>query len=109
MNDMFNMSENEFLKSKINFLIEKISIYEELDANSKAFKILIDKLLCSNPTNINIEDAKGIIIHRGLPDEFIMCCECKKYLNNLHYNYYNNRVDDNGYLIRINNKCLNCS
>ena len=50
-----------------------------------------------------------MILHRGKPEGLHECSKCAEMKDNSNFTYYNQRVDKNGYLMRSNALCLNCS
>lgn len=49
------------------------------------------------------------ILTKGLPEEKMECRECRKTLDSSFFSYYLSRVDRNGYLMRSNALCEECS
>jgi len=58
---------------------------------------------------IEMDDIKGIIFHRGLPQGLHECSVCNEYKDNTNFKYYQQRVDNKGYLMRSNAHCSLCS
>mgnify|MGYP006118497691 CR=1 FL=1 len=103
------------LNNKINnilnanyFFKDKIAIYESLEDNWRKLYNKYEQLFLTNPTNVNIEDAVGIILHRGIPDGIQTCKQCNKIFENTEFKYHQDRVNKDGYLIMINDICVNC-
>jgi hypothetical protein len=77
----------------------------ELQTELTALKLLID----TNQSIVPIEEAKGCIFHRGLPPGTHECSKCRHQKPTSEYNYYQQRVDKNGYLMRSNALCHQCN
>ena len=82
---------------------------EEMPHDEDAQIALIMKLIQTNPTNVNLSNAVGIILHNGKPPGLDECRECLARKDSSHFNYYNSRVDKNGCLQRVNAVCKVCS
>uniref|UniRef100_A0A6C0J3Y6 Uncharacterized protein n=1 Tax=viral metagenome TaxID=1070528 RepID=A0A6C0J3Y6_9ZZZZ len=90
------------------FFKEKIEFYESLERNWRELYFHYEKLFITNPNNVQIEDAVGIILHRGIPDGIQTCKQCNKIFENTEFKYHQDRVNKDGYLIMINDICVNC-
>jgi hypothetical protein len=82
------LSENEQLK-------EKIRRYEEL--------------LKTNKSKVSVSDATGVCLHKGEPPGLHECRECRVKKDSSFFGYYQNRIDKNGYLMRVNAVCRTCA
>ena len=49
-----------------------------------------------------------VILAKGFPKEHLECRECRQFLDHTHYNFYQSRVDQNGYFMRANALCHEC-
>ena len=59
--------------------------------------------------NLNETQSIKIILTKGYPVENMECRECRNSLNSELFSYYLSRVDQNGYLMRSNALCNDCS
>jgi RNase P subunit RPR2 len=55
----------------------------------------------------NFDNVK-VILSKGIPECDMECRECRKLLPPESFNYYQSRVDQNGYLMRSNALCNDC-
>lgn len=95
------LNENYFLK-------DKLAIYESLEENWRKLYTKYEILFNTNPTNVQVVDAVGIILHRGITPGLHTCKQCCKIFENTEFKYYQDRVNKDGYLILIDNICINC-
>lgn len=51
----------------------------------------------------------SVILTKGIPTNRMECRECRRTLNSYNFNYYLSRVDQNGFLMRSNALCYDCS
>tara|TARA_B110000879_G_scaffold158586_1_gene204761 strand:+ start:9112 stop:9438 length:327 start_codon:yes stop_codon:yes gene_type:complete len=102
-----NNKINKILNEKY-FFKEKIEIYESLERNWRELYLHYEKLFITNPNNVQIEDAVGIILHRGILSGIHTCKQCNTKFENTKFKYHKDRVNKDGYLIMINEICVNC-
>jgi hypothetical protein len=76
------------------------------DEGAQIAKIM--KLFQTNPTNVELFHAAGIILHNGKPPGLHKCSRCWCRKDSSHFGYYSCRVDKNGYLMRSNALCFDC-
>lgn len=57
----------------------------------------------------NLKHMKGIILHKGKPNGQHECSKCRSMKENVHFKYYNKRVDKKDCLMRVNALCIDCS
>ena len=86
-------------------LFEKIKMLEEENMKLKEY---FAKIIATNPSGIAEQDVKGYIAHRGIPPGLHECSRCRENKDTTCFNYYNQRVDKNGYLMRSNALCKDC-
>lgn len=67
--------------------------------NSKSKNNILD---CDDCNDIKI------ILSKGFPKQKLECRECRKFLDYSHYNFYQSRVDQNGFFMRANALCYEC-
>lgn len=51
----------------------------------------------------------SVILTKGLPQNEMMCRECRKMKDPSNYSFYKSRVNSEGYLMRSNALCSECS
>lgn len=73
----------------------------ELITNAKSNETILN--------NLNDNENLKIILTKGIPTSFMECRECRRLLNPDVFSYYLSRVDQNGYLMRSNALCYDCS
>lgn len=72
-----------------------------LFTNAKSTKSIVDNL---SETNL-----PKIILSKGIPEEPNECRECGELKPANQFQYYQSRVDKDGYLIRSNALCITCA
>jgi hypothetical protein len=72
-----------------------------LMTNSKSNELILN--------NLNKDQSIKLILTKGYPIKNMECRECLNSLNSNLFSYYLSRVDQNGYLMRSNALCNNCS
>ena len=66
-------------------------------------------MLATNASGIPLTDAVGCILHKGKPPGLHECSTCRERKESSQFNYYSQRVDQHGYLMRSNALCKNCA
>jgi hypothetical protein len=104
--DLYNKI-NKILNEKY-FFKDKVTTYESLEDNWRKLYTKYEMLFNTNPTNVQLDDAVGIILHRGIKSGIHTCKQCYKTFENTKFKYHEDRVNKDGYLIMINDICVNC-
>jgi hypothetical protein len=87
-----------------------IEKYEKKNDTSSLLNDLSKVIQCTNTCKkIEIDDIKGYLCHKGPPPGLHECSKCREHKDNTHFKYYQQRVDNKGYLMRTNALCNLCS
>jgi hypothetical protein len=68
----------------------------------------LKQLLEKNGSKVSVMDAVGCVLHKGRPPGLHECSTCREKKDSSHFNYYNQRIDQHGYLMRSNALCKTC-
>ena len=85
-----------------NFMASEL---EELKQENTRLK----QLIAINVAAFPIADAVGCILHKGKPPGLHECSTCREKKESSYFNYYSQRVDQHGYLMRSNALCKLCT
>lgn len=94
------MCQNTVKSAKTSELLLEL-FSRNIFTNSKSNKSIVENLCETN--------LPKLIATMGIPEEPNQCRECGEILHSDQFQYYQSRVDKNGYLIRSNALCLRCS
>ena len=115
-----NTNMDPTLEGFLNFHGEKVeNLYNEYLLSINIKKTInietllndLSKVIPSTNTCKKIEnsDINGLIFHKGKPPGLHECSKCRNYKDNTNFKYYQQRVDNKGYLMRTNALCNICS
>jgi hypothetical protein len=92
------MCEIDLSEVSLNDIMKELS-KRNLLTNTKSNNVIL---------NDNIDNVK-LILTMGIPQENLECRECLQLLPSTQFTFYQGRVDKNGYLMRSNALCVECS
>jgi hypothetical protein len=92
--------------SEINELTEKIIGSIGQDKFILFLKSIENEIQVESKSNI---EKLEVVFHKGKPDGLHECSRCRELKTSSNYNYYSKRIDKNGYLMRSNALCVDCT